>query len=213
MDVKIIDESNDRMYFTIVPNYILNHSSGIDKGLYLDMKRMAGEDGLCFMTEATMCKRNGIGEKQLHKSLKYLLDHKWIEFTGTSEGKTRPIKTYKIIDIWKINSEYYKSKKIVAESGVSSEKAKDSRQKQDKIVAESRGILRTNIKEELTTTDVVKRINRWAYTRASTPPSCTPEAFNRSVRLAISRVGEGRVIKVFEDSENAIQFLVDIKSL
>lgn len=152
MDIKVIDDSGDRKYFTIVPNYILNHSSGIDKGLYLDMKRMAGEDGICFMKEETMCKRNGIGEKQLHKSLKYLLDHKWIEFVGTTPSKTRPIKTYKILNIWNQNANYYNNKKIPSESGVSldnPQKEKDTLPKQDKIPAESRGILRTNTKEEL----------------------------------------------------------------
>jgi len=152
MDLKIIDESNDKKYFTIVPNYILNHSSGIDKGLYLDMKRMAGEDGICFMTEETMCKRNGIGGKQLHKSLKYLLDHKWIEFIGTTPSKTRPIKTYKILNIWSQNVNFYDNKKIPSESRVSldtAQKEKDTAPKTSKIPAESRGIRITNNKEEL----------------------------------------------------------------
>jgi len=54
MKYKIKDESNDRQYFTIIPNYILNHSSAIDKAIYIDMKRVAGENGRCFMTEKTM---------------------------------------------------------------------------------------------------------------------------------------------------------------
>ena len=151
MSYKIIDDSSDKGYFTIVPNYVLNHSSAIDKGLYLDMKRRAGDKGLCFMTEETMCRRNGMGEKQLHKSLKYLIEHKWIEFVGTTPGKTRPIKTYKIIDIWRKNAEFYHNKKKPFESGVSLDNPpenKDTRPKQGKIPAESRGIRRTNIKEE-----------------------------------------------------------------
>ena len=152
MEFKIIDESNDHKYFTIVPNYILNHSSGIDKGLYLDMKRMAGENGLCFMTEETMCKRNGIGKKQLHKSLKYLLGHKWIKFVGMTANKTRPIKTYKINDIWKLNNDFYNNKKIPSQRAVSKDtvcKEKDTDQKSSMIPPESICIRRTNNKEEL----------------------------------------------------------------
>jgi len=152
MDFKIIDDSSDKKYFTIVPNYILNHSSGIDKGLYLDMKRMAGEDGLCFMTEETMCDRNGIGGKQLHKSLKYLLNHKWIEFVGTTPSKTRPIKTYKILNIWNQNVNFYDSKKIPSQSRVSKDTAPkeiDTAPKSSMIPPESICIRRTNNKEEL----------------------------------------------------------------
>jgi hypothetical protein len=148
--IKVIDDSGDKKYFTIIPNFIRNHSSAIEKGLYLDMKGAAGEDGLCFMTEETLCKRNGIGEKQLHKSLKYLIDHKWIEFVGTTPGKTRPIKTYKILNIWKQNVGFYDDKKIPSESGVS----QDTLPKQDNIPSESRGIRRTNTKEELTISSV-----------------------------------------------------------
>ena len=159
MSYEIIDDSHDRKYFTIVPNYVLNHSSAIDKGLYLDMKRKAGENGLCFMTEETMCRRNGIGDKQLHKSLKYLVENKWIEFVGTTPGKTRPIKTYRIVDIWRKNVEFYYDKKKPSESRVSKDnpsKNKDTRPKQDKIPVESRGIRRTNIKEE----PIKKNINK-----------------------------------------------------
>jgi hypothetical protein len=50
MAVKILDNSGDKRYFTIVPNYILNHSTAIDQALYLQMKRLAGDEGLCFAT-------------------------------------------------------------------------------------------------------------------------------------------------------------------
>jgi hypothetical protein len=98
-----------------------------------------------------MCERNGIGEKQLHKSLKYLLDHKWIEFVGLTPSKTRPIKTYKILDIWKLNNDFYANKKIPSESSISLDtpsEEKDTLPKKDKIPAESRGIRISNIKEK-----------------------------------------------------------------
>ncbi len=146
MEYRFKDETHDKKYFTIVPNYILNNADAVVKALYLDIKRAAGENGLSFMTEKTMCRRNGIGEKRLHKALKYLLDHKWIKFVGMTSAKTRPIKTYKVLDIWKENVDFYSKEKIVAKSGVSKDtrqKGKDTRQKQDKIHARSMGRRRT----------------------------------------------------------------------
>jgi hypothetical protein len=149
--IKIEDNSNDKLYFTMVPNFVLNHSSAVDQALYLQMKRVAGEDGNCFMTEETMCRKLGIGQKKLHKSLKYLIKHKWIEFIGMTPSKTRPIKTYRITDIWGLNATFYSKKKIPLKSGVSkdtSQKEKDTLQKKGMIPAKSNGIRRTNIKEE-----------------------------------------------------------------
>lgn len=139
--IKIEDDSGDRRHFTIIPNYIANHSTANDQALYFQMKRYAGEEGQCFATEETLMSKLGIGEKALHKSLTYLTTRGWIEYVGTTKGKTRPIKTYRVKDIWKMNSDYYE--KIPAESGVSIEvesppKSEDTRQKRSKIPAESR---------------------------------------------------------------------------
>lgn len=132
--IKIQDDSGDREYFTIVPNYILNHSTHTDQALYLQMKRYAGEDGKCFATQETLTNKLGIGIKAYNKSLKYLLKKGWVEFVGLTGGKTRPIKTYKINNIWQENSDYYK--KIPSESTVSkdtSQKEGDTSQKNNKI--------------------------------------------------------------------------------
>lgn len=59
----------------------------------------------------------------------------------------------------------------------------------------------------------VEKISRWAYERASTPPSCSKEAFKRSVLVAIQRVGAERVRKSFEKEDNSIRFLTTIKNL
>ncbi len=142
--VKIQDKSGDKEFFTMIPNFILNHSSANDQALYLQMKKRAGESGKCFTTEQTLMKSLSIGKKAYNKSLNYLLKRNWITFIGTTKGKTRPIKTYRIENIWHENSEYYK--KISAESNVSkkdtSQKEKDTSQKQYKISAES------NVEEE-----------------------------------------------------------------
>jgi len=153
-DVHLIDNSSDRKYFTIVPNYILNHSTATEQALYLQMKRLAGENGLCFMTQKNLCKKLGIGRDKLRASLEYLAEHKWIEFVGTTESKTKPINTYRINDIWKLNMEHYQEKKISSESALSfntkdkTQKTIDKIQNSPKIRSKTVPIRRTHIKEE-----------------------------------------------------------------
>jgi len=144
--IGIVDNSGDRKYFTQLPHYILNHSTANDQALYWQMKRYSGETGKCFATQKTLMGKMGIGKKAYDKSLNYLLKRGWIEYVGLTEGKTRPIKTYSIVDIWRLNVLNYD--KISAESNISSreissESDRDKSQKQHKISAES------NIEEEL----------------------------------------------------------------
>jgi hypothetical protein len=113
-DLHIEDGSNDRMYFTMVPNYILNHSSAIDQALYLQMKRFAGEKnggGYCSASFRTLKKKMGVGHEVLKKSLDYLLEHKWIEHLGyrnvQTAGGVQKVGIYRVNDIWKLNTEYY----------------------------------------------------------------------------------------------------------
>ncbi len=106
---KIIDESGDRRYFTIIPNYIVNHSSAYEQSLYLTMKRIAGENGTCFASPKAIGKTMGVSENTVKKYRKYLLKRGWIELTGKRKsGKTsQMIDEYKIIDLWKFNTDYY----------------------------------------------------------------------------------------------------------
>jgi hypothetical protein len=113
-DLHIEDGSNDRMYFTMVPNYILNHSTAIDQALYLQMKRFAGEKnggGYCTASKRTLLKKMGVGPKALNTSLKYLVEHKWIENVGSrkvmTDGGAQDVQIYRVNDIWKLNAEYY----------------------------------------------------------------------------------------------------------
>ena len=115
--IKIKDSSGDRKYFTIIPNYIANHSTANDQALYFQMKRFAGEDGECFASEVTLMEKLGIGRKALKKSINYLLDHRGIKLDGVmpvpTKGGMQDIKDYSIVDIWQQNVNEYQG---VAES-------------------------------------------------------------------------------------------------
>lgn len=109
---ELSDESGDKQYFTIIPNYIANHSTANDQALYFQLKKHAGERGECYVSEKTLRSKLGIGRIALKKSLEYLLSHGWIKFNGIKEVRTaggiQGLKSYKIVDIWKLNSEHYK---------------------------------------------------------------------------------------------------------
>lgn len=114
-DFEIQDGSNDKAYFTMVPNIVLNHSSAVDQALYMQMKRFAGErrgGGLCYASERTLMKQLKIGTKALKESLAYLQEHGWVSFSGertvSTEGGFQKVKSYHVNDIWKMNINHYK---------------------------------------------------------------------------------------------------------
>ena len=105
------DNSGDKKYFTIIPNYIANHSTANDQALYFQMKRYAGENGQCFASKAKLMTQLGIGRKAINTSIKYLKDHKWISLVGIkavmTKGGVQNIDVYTINDIWSMNNDYY----------------------------------------------------------------------------------------------------------
>jgi len=107
---QIIDESGDKKYFTIIPNYITNHSSIWEQGAYLTMKRIAGENGKCFASQKELARRLEISQPTMARIIKKLVSRGWIEQEGFQAGKTRPIKCWRIIDLWQLNTNYYKKK-------------------------------------------------------------------------------------------------------
>ena len=110
-NISIIDESGDHKYFTVIPNYILNHSTHWDREVYIQMKRIAGENGTCYAGLTKLRKATGFSKERLNNSIKYLLEHKWITFLGKKEVGTRGgnqlTNEYKINDIWKMNVDFY----------------------------------------------------------------------------------------------------------
>lgn len=114
-ELEIEDGSNDKAYFTMVPNIVLNHSSAVDQALYMQMKRFAGEKsggGLCTASHRTLMEKLKIGPKALKTSLEYLTNHGWIQNVGARKvmtpGGPQDVQTYRVNDIWKMNLQHYK---------------------------------------------------------------------------------------------------------
>ena len=111
---EVQDDSNDKKYFSLLPHYILNHSTGIDQALYMQIKRFAGENGICWASNKTLMEKMGIGKKALKKSFDYLLEHNWISYKGKKKVQTagglQEVSVYSVNDIWKLNVDFYQSK-------------------------------------------------------------------------------------------------------
>ncbi len=112
--IQIKDESGDKKYFTIIPNYIFNHSTLWDREVYCQMKRIAGENGTCWTSRKTLAKQCGISIERLKKSIKYLIENKWIESVGKrkviTRGGEQEVNEYKISDLWNVNNIFYQEK-------------------------------------------------------------------------------------------------------
>jgi len=112
--LNIDDGSGDKEFFTIIPNYILNHSTSIDQSLYAQLKRLAGEGkkDYCYPSIGHLMKQLKVGKERLRKSFKYLINHKWITDLGKRQvmtgGGYQWVNAYRINNIWKLNMDYYK---------------------------------------------------------------------------------------------------------
>lgn len=113
--IQITDESNDRSYFTIIPNYILNHSTAVAQALYLQLKRLGGENGVAYPGSRFLMDKLHISHPTLRKEFAYLLNKGWIKSAGEVEVQTdggkQKIKAYKIVDLWELNNQYYRGEK------------------------------------------------------------------------------------------------------
>ena len=110
---KITDQSGDRKYFAMIPYYIVNHSSAYEQSLYLVMKRISSEGGVCWASPQTIAKIMGVAPNTVRKYRKKLEQRGWIRKIGTRQiGITKQITyEYEIVDLWKLNIDFYSKKR------------------------------------------------------------------------------------------------------
>ncbi len=101
--------NESKKYFTIVPNYVIEHSSVYELAIYTYLKRVAGENGTCWESAGNIGKKIKADPKTIRKYLKILINKKLIEKVGV-KGKTKPTAEYKIVKIWGSNAKYYQEK-------------------------------------------------------------------------------------------------------
>lgn len=91
-----------------------------DREVYIQMKRIAGEQGTCWTSRKTLATQCGMSPRRLDKSIQYLIEHKWIKSVGTkrvfTKGGDQQVNEYKVTDLWDLNNNYYKDKGIAPET-------------------------------------------------------------------------------------------------
>lgn len=151
--IKLTDNTNTKKYFTMLPNYILNHSSAVDQALYIQMIRYAGDNN-CWASKRTFMKQLKVGMKSINKSIDYLISHGWIKNLGKKEvitkGGTQLVDEYEIVDIWKQNLDYYQgaSESTPLEDQGASESSSRCIQKEGQGVSKSTPINNHTKKEQ-----------------------------------------------------------------
>jgi len=146
--IKIVNKSGDKEFFTIIPNYVLNHSTADEQALYMNMKRFAGDKGRCFATQRTLAEKLGWTTKKVRITIKKLLKREWIVRQGKIRGKTHPIDTYEVVNLWHLNSDFYRKKKEVKLTYIS-DKSKRRGSKRPIRKGSERPIEEEQYKEEL----------------------------------------------------------------
>jgi len=207
--MSVVDGSGDRKYFTIIPNYVLNHSTHWDREVYSQMKKIAGEFGTCWSSQKTLAKQCGMSINRLKKSIKYLIERKWIILVGQktlkTEGGLQEVNEYKISDLWKLNVEFYENNqgispedtpsKVYHESGqgISRVRPKVYHQKTTNKNPISKDIIRTyNNNSEQDSQNINLFINSFKEVN----PSYKKFFSNKSQRAAVSRLMELHSLEV-----------------
>lgn len=106
----VTDETNDRKYFTIVPNYILDNLNIYECAVYVLIKRIAGDTGSCWVSAKKMAEKIGINNRTVLKARKSLLEKGLVKLVG-KRGKTHLGDEFKVIDIWQKNMSFYNKKR------------------------------------------------------------------------------------------------------
>ncbi|MCL5432308.1 MAG: helix-turn-helix domain-containing protein [Patescibacteria group bacterium] len=103
----IKDESQERKYFSIVPNFIVNHSTLEERGFYLTLKRIAGEHSTVRYSARDLAKMCGISDDTVYRLLQSLIRRGWIKEAGKIPTGHKPRQTYAIVNLWKKNIDFY----------------------------------------------------------------------------------------------------------
>ena len=111
-EIHIVDNSGDRKYFTVVPNFILDTADVWDILLYINIKRIAGESGTCWKSLVSLSKQCKMSVSRTQDSLKHLVDSGLIKQIGKkpvlTPGGIQYVNEYIVVDIWTKNAEHYK---------------------------------------------------------------------------------------------------------
>ena len=109
--MRFLDKSEDRRYFTIIPNLLWAEELGLsvpDFKLYATIKKVAGEGGECFMSTRTLAKVTRISTGAVSGGKRRLAVAGLIRIVTHPRGHGgQPIDHITIVDIWQRNVEHF----------------------------------------------------------------------------------------------------------
>ena len=111
---QFIDKTGDKKYFTIIPNMIVNGYTATESGVYLYIKRKAGENGKFYERARVSAKKLKLNTQTFRKIRDRLVRNGKLEYvggrkeTGNQRGGKQTTKIFKVIDIWEENVKTYR---------------------------------------------------------------------------------------------------------
>ncbi len=111
---EIFDGSDDKAYFTITPNIVIDSDiSAYAKLLYIYLKRVAGETGKCWQSTRTISKNLNISMGTISNSKKELVSAGFIKITKVVCNRGKSADVISVRDIWEENINKYHNRKMV----------------------------------------------------------------------------------------------------
>jgi len=102
----------NRDNFTQIPNCVIDNLTSQELLVYIMVKKHAGDEGESFVSNKTLEKKLKMSHNTITKVYGSLIKKKVITYCGEKQVSTikgyRPVKVYKIQNIWDWNTSYYK---------------------------------------------------------------------------------------------------------
>jgi DNA-binding transcriptional MocR family regulator len=100
--------NQDLKYFTVIPNMLDDMGLSVYAfRLYAHIKRVAGENGKCFQSTATLADECDISINTVTKVKQELLERGLISIVPKNVGRGKPLHVITVVDIWNENMQKY----------------------------------------------------------------------------------------------------------
>jgi len=104
----------NRDNFTQIPNCVIDNLTPQELLVYIMVKKRAGDEGESFVSNKILEKKLKMSHNTITKIYNSLVKKKVIIYCGEKQVSTikghRPVKVYRIQNIWDYNTIYYKNK-------------------------------------------------------------------------------------------------------
>ena len=105
---KVVDASNERKYFTMIPNLVDDLGLSIQAfRLYFHLRRVAGEEGQCWQSTTTLSQACKTGRGSITRAKAELQAQGLIQITVEKSDRGLPHHVITIVDIWPRNIRYF----------------------------------------------------------------------------------------------------------